>query len=353
MQFKRKVISGERAMFRKGLLAAGLTLGLAWAAPASADPILFNPAGTGAAGALQITLLDWGVGNAIALGANALSIPGTVLQLDYQANLDTAKNGSSIKFSNGNNNQFFTAVATFAEQVASNSVNPVTGTGSIEFQLAPVQTTNIFRIYANSTGPGEDIDGVCFVCGTVIMEGHITSFVSPSVFSTSGLASPPELDQNGVDNYGPGYAGSPPTRIDSLNGSGSVNVRIKIDSYLEGYFPELNVGANIDFSTTNSSTILPYDQIDPARCFFATTGGYAANTCGGGVAGLAVQNGATLTSLGTINGFNGPNTILQADANSSFTLTPSEVPEPATLSLLALGLLGSAAARRRNKAAKK
>ncbi len=55
-------------MFKKCLIAAALTLGVAWAAPASALEVTFDPTGTpGATGNLQIDVLDPTVGNSIAL----------------------------------------------------------------------------------------------------------------------------------------------------------------------------------------------------------------------------------------------------------------------------------------------
>ena len=52
-----------------------------------------------------------------------------------------------------------------------------------------------------------------------------------------------------------------------------------------------------------------------------------------------------VSSVGATNGFSGPNTILEADANTSFTV--QQVPEPATLMLFGMGLLGIAVQRRR------
>src|SRR5262249_11953149 len=162
-------------------------------------------------------------------------------------------------------------------------------------------------------------------------------------FSTTGIApndpiecgvqpvgTPGCLDQGGADlggGFKNNYAG-----VGTLNGSGSVGLKIRIDSFNPNYFPDLPVGLVITFDT-NTTTNIPYEQIDPSALFSSTGLPGGATVAGvGNVGPINGLGGAPNPAGGT---FPGIATMFQADANSSFVV-PSAVPEPASLTLLGL-----------------
>jgi len=286
-------------MRKASFLVATLALALGWARPAAADIVPFDPDGAGGAPQRLITSLDWAQGNSMIVETSATT--GTIL---FQANLDQALNGSTGVYANCSvAGGCFTAVAQFS----------VTLSAGGSFTVNPGGT---FQIWADTT-PGNDLAGTGFANdpgAVLVMQGSATSGTGNFV---TGLPLTP------LDCY-PTCAANNYPGVQTLDGVGGSKSTVTMSFVNPLYFPTLHSGSTIAF--TNTSLITPYQQVDPAAQFWT------------GAAGVS--------SVGPVNGL-GFNIMAQADANSSFEGPGSAVPEPASLTLLGLGLVGAAVWRRR------
>lgn len=303
-----------------GLVVA---LVLVWAGPASAASILFNPEGTGVNGAVEIDALDQAPGNALAQDITVNSaFPGQQFTLNYQANLAAANFEGNQVFAQGDNGNFFTFAAVFGEQVdfafGVPGVTPVT----LLFSEAAGYPLNAFNMYATASS-GSDLSGQGFTTGQLILSGHMVDLFETFTFPSTNPATAVPLDQTNDNDY-PG--------VTTLSGIGNAAIDIQIDFADQGYFPGLNAGGTLTFAITNTSIFAPFTAADPSAAFSSNA-----------VANADIPG---VSSTDPINAWSGPNTVLNADANTSFTTVA--VPEPGAMTLLGIGLLGMVVQRRRS-----
>jgi hypothetical protein len=278
-----------------------------------AGSIQFTPTGSGTSD--TIGGIDPGPGSALAVGALPLAV-GATFQLDYQANVPALIGANGLDFTPSGLGSTYqlTVVGSFTEVVTSLNSSGTLAT----FALAPTQSPNsFFELYYNPTVVVNNLAGTGFNVGTLVLAGTpATNMPSVSVYSISTSHGAPVIAP--FDEFSHKYPG-----ISSAVGSGSALLSANISYYNPAF-----VRTPISQLMFNSSIVTPFDEVSPSTLF-------------DGAPGTAPPT--VVPNIGTVDGVNGTDFQFQADANFSFNLSSTSIPEPSSVILASLGLLGAVA----------
>jgi hypothetical protein len=310
----RQTIFGSRC-FSTSIFSGLLLL----VASASASTIIpFDPDGAGPDPVVQVSSVDFKVGNSLYKGIGNLLVNGTPTTVHYaQASVD------GLLDSNGNTipvNGLGTPTGFQLTMVLGFTANATISGTTTQYTLGAAPNVNFFQLWYNPTRVADDLAGTGFDASAgagakKILSGFLTS-ASGGFFRSTGANVP--YDQFGSDNY---------SGLNTVSVVGGGSYEIQVTSTDPAFF-DGSLPSNLSFVLTNSSDTTPFRQTNPSQLFSDGT------------------NPTVVPNLGGING-TGPDFQAQADANASFD-SPIGTPEPSSIVLGAIGLIGfSVIARRR------
>jgi len=320
----------------RGLVMASVAaLGVAAFGPPAwaGDIVNFDPSGGATPNsALNVSSFAWLPGNSLAINGGGPLTPGQNVSLVYQAILGSintsvgnsaslASNNGNISTTNGGNtNMQIVIEARFTETVQSFTNNGTTTIANFSFNPAGPNLVSIFAQASNAANSANVNDGTglgftgaapartTILTGTVNGNGFTSSFNADNASFTSPVA----LDQHAGGN-------SPLGSINTITGSGNTSLQVTVTSQSNAYFLTSPLSVlNLNFNTISSG--VPFRAVEPEGVMFT-----------GNV------NSSSASSLGTINGLNGANFLLQSQANNDFTLSAA-VPEPGTMAMALTGI---------------